>query len=491
MLVHGRRQGEQNNWVKKYKLTGYIRYQPASRFEIVKPTPAANPAPAKPRPHPPAPVPPATPAAPKAKPQNHILETGKCEVSMQEGRLVVRDASYGVAVSIHNDAAFFMLTAPGKPSVCLSVLKLEVPIVYGTSCIVKTIGSTDQPLDTCMIKPLPPSTAQRLVQVLSNIQVALRKTLKLGAAPKPTVLQPSTPQPSKFAQAKHIAPIFNNTPQAKSLLCADSPDSSPEPSPRFRQSQLVEVTQTTQSSKHDKVNFDDVLDSISVTVRSALHRLSGSSMPMLATDSTKEQSCDVDAMEFLTHGYLDSDADEAKRDFIALLRFFQQMKLKRAAAREPPIMSIQTMELLKTIDRNTKSRGGSVSYSASELMHLKDLAIVPKQLDDVVPPGMKSKKPAATAAAPERFAAMPPTAATAAPFTPAAAPRPAVSQTTAPPTPFRPSPAAIVQSSTVAVTAAASPSTTTAPLATTTSPTAVTPGGTKLKKGLSSSMWAK
>ncbi|KAJ3475133.1 hypothetical protein NLG97_g9561 [Lecanicillium saksenae] len=366
-------------------------YQPATRFEIPKVAPAPQAvsraaAPAAPVAAPaPAQAPP--PPPPAKPPQNTILDTGKCQVSMQEGRIVVPDASFCVAISVHNDAAFFMLTAPGKPHVCLNVLKVESPVIYGTSCIIKTVAPANQPVSVYTVKPLAPSTADKLARVLESVQIALRKTLNLPA-PKPAPT-PAT-APSLKPTAKTFAPKFTPTPPTKSLLCADSPDSSPEASPRFRSRQLVDVVAKKPDGK-STISLDEVINNINVIVRTAYFQITGCSVPV-APVSSGEQPSDVALAEWLNKGHLDSDADETRRGLIDILRFLRDLQLKNAAARGPPIMSSQTMEVFKSLDRSIKSPGERISYSAPEIMHLKNAAIVPEDMSGAVLPEMKSKK---------------------------------------------------------------------------------------------------
>ncbi|KAJ4154897.1 hypothetical protein LMH87_000170 [Akanthomyces muscarius] len=342
-------------------------YQAPSLFVIPKSTPPAAPRPAVSQlaasqlaasqlVAPPAATPPnPTPTTPSKPAQNHVLDAGKCHVSMYEGSVLVPDANFCVAVSVHNDAAFFMLTAPGKPPVCLNVLDIEAPIIYGTACIIKTRHTNGKTLEYT-IKPLAPSTAENLARVLENIQIALRKALKLSPPPKPPSA-PSTPF-VKTVPAKASAAAFGSAPPTRSLICDDSPESSPEPSPHFTKNQLVEVT-AKKPGGNPTVKLDDVINNISVTVRTAYCQLTGCSMPILPTDS---------------------DADETKRGLLEILRFLGALQLKKSAARAP-LMCSQTMDALKTIDRGIKNNGGSASYSASEMMGLRKDAVVPTAIN--------------------------------------------------------------------------------------------------------------
>ncbi|KAJ2955698.1 hypothetical protein NQ176_g11383 [Zarea fungicola] len=66
----------------------------------------------------PKPTPPA-PTQVEAKLRNVMLYHGKCKVSMHQGRTVVSDANFCVSASKEKDVAFFMLTATGKPGICI------------------------------------------------------------------------------------------------------------------------------------------------------------------------------------------------------------------------------------------------------------------------------------------------------------------------------------------------------------------------------------
>ncbi len=274
-----------------------------------------------------------------------------------------------------------MLTAPGKPPVCLNVLDIEAPIIYGTACIIKTRHTNGKTLEYT-IKPLAPSTAENLARVLENIQIALRKALKLSPPPKP-LSAPSTPF-VKTVPAKASATAFGSAPPTRSLICDDSPESSPEPSPHFTKNQLVEVT-AKKPGGNPTVKLDDVINNISVTVRTAYCQLTGCSMPILPAG---EQATDAAMAEWLKKGHLDSDADETKRGLLEILRFLGALQLKKSTARAP-LMCSQTMDALKTIDRGIKNNGGSASYSASEMMGLRKDAVVPTAINVPMHVGVK------------------------------------------------------------------------------------------------------
>lgn len=296
-------------------------------------------------------------------------------MSLNDGQVVVPDANFCVAVSAQNDVAFFMLTAPGKPAVCLNVLNLEAPVIYGTSCIIKTRSANEEATDYT-VKLIEPSTAEKLARVLENIQIALRKALKLTPAlnPPPT---PSTPQVVKTGAAKTPVSAITRAPPPKSLICADSPESSPETSPRFTKSQLVEVAARQPNGK-TKVNLDDVIDQISAITRAAYCQITGCAVPMALGSSSNEKVSDAALVEWVNKGHLDSDAHEAKPILLNILRFLGELQIKRAAARkQPQMMSSQTMEVFKTIDRGIKNQGDSISYSSSEIIELKREAVVP------------------------------------------------------------------------------------------------------------------
>lgn len=309
---------------------------------------------------------------------------------MYEGSVLVPDANFCVAVSVHNDAAFFMLTAPGKDPQCRNVLDLEAPMIHGTFCIIRTQPADGKRIEYT-VKPLAPSTAERLARVLENIQIALRKALNISPPPNTS---PATSTPAeRSVPAKASAATFSPAPPSGSLICADSPESSPEPSPYFTKSQLVEVT-TKKLDGSPAVKLDDVISSISATVRGAYHQLTGCAMPIL---SAGEHTPDGTMAEWLKKGHLDSDADETKRGLLEILRFLGGLQLKRSAARAPPMCS-QTMDALKTIDRGIKSNGSSASYSASEIMGLRKEAVVPTAINvpkEIKPP-TRAKMPAET-----------------------------------------------------------------------------------------------
>lgn len=309
---------------------------------------------------------------------------------MYEGSVLVPDANFCVAVSVHNDAAFFMLTAPGKDPQSRNVLDLETPIIHGTACIIRT-QPTDGKRVEYTVKPLAPATAERLARVLENIQIALRKALNISTPPNPS---PATSTPViKSVLAKASATAFGSAPPSRSLICADSPESSPEPSPHFTKSQLVEVA-AKKPDGNPTVKLEDVINNISATVRSAYYQLTGCSTPIL---SAGEQTTDGAMVEWLKKGHLDSDADETKRGLLEIIRFLSGMQLKKSAARAP-LMCSQTMDALKTIDRGIKNNGSSASYSASEILGLRKEAVVPTAINvpkEIEPPN-RAKMPAET-----------------------------------------------------------------------------------------------
>ncbi|OAA49985.1 hypothetical protein BBO_01620 [Beauveria brongniartii RCEF 3172] len=352
------------------------RPQVPTQFTISKITPPATSPPAAPRQAEPAPSAPpsASPADPKRPLQVQVVYAGKCEVTLHEGRTIVSDAKFQVDVSIDKVAASFMLTAPGKPPVVLNVLAFAVPIVYGTSCIIKPRPGPGTEAIVYKIRPHEPSTADKLARVLENIQIVLCKRMGHTLTQTPPSA-PSTPQVVKYAAAKSLAGTYTATAPTRSLICADSPESSPDQSPRSLQSQLVELPANKQGDKA-AVKLDDVISDIGGLVRAAYHQITGCSVPI----SPSEQRSDVALAEWLERGHLDSDADETKRGLMEILRFLKELQLRTAAAREPPMMSSQTMEVLKTIDRTNRNQGVIVSYSAPEIMELKKAAVVPREM---------------------------------------------------------------------------------------------------------------
>ncbi|KAM3511984.1 hypothetical protein MY11210_004384 [Beauveria gryllotalpidicola] len=350
------------------------RPQAPSLFMISKTTPPAISPPAAPRQAEPSPsAPPSSgPADPTGPLQVQVVYAGKCEVSLHEGRTIVPDAKFQVEVSVDKVAASFMLTAPGKPPVVLNVLAVAVPVVYGTSCIIKPRPGPGTEAVVYTIRPHEPSTADKLARVLENIQIVLCKRMGHTLAPTPPST-PLTPQVVKIAAAKSLAGTYTAPP--RSLICADSPESSPDQSPRSIQSQLVELAAKKQGDKAT-VKLDDVISDIGGLVRAAYHQITGCSVPM----SPSEQPSDVALAEWVGRGRLDSDADETKRGLMEILRFLKELQLRTAAAREPPMMSSQTMEVLQTIDRTNRNQGVIVSYSAPEIMELKKAAVVPREM---------------------------------------------------------------------------------------------------------------
>ncbi|KAM3546091.1 hypothetical protein ARSEF1564_000990 [Beauveria bassiana] len=352
------------------------RLQAPTQFKISKITPPAIPPPAAPRQAEPSPsTPPSSSPADSTRPlQVQVVYAGKCEVSLHEGRTIVPDAKFQVEVSIDKVAASFMLTAPGKAPVVLNVLAFAVPIVYGTSCIITPKSGPGTEAIVYKIRPYEPSTADKLARVLENIQIVLCKRTGQTLTPTPPST-PSTPQVVKIAAAKSLAGTYTAIAPPRSLICADSPESSPDQSPRSLRNQLVELPANKQGDKV-AVKLDDVIRDIGGLVRAAYHQITGCSVPI----SPSEQRSDVALAEWLERGRLDSDADETKRGLMEILRFLKELQLRTAAAREPPMMSSQTMEVLKTIDRTNRNQGVIVSYSAPEIMELKKAAVVPREM---------------------------------------------------------------------------------------------------------------
>ncbi|XWX01634.1 hypothetical protein V2A60_009662 [Cordyceps javanica] len=332
--------------------------------------PAASPALASPKP---------APSVSKTRSENQTVYGGRCEVSLHEGQVVVPDARFRVDIAANQDEASLTLTAPGKSTMVMSVLDLEVPIIYGTCCIIKTKPLPEAEAVVYKIKPLDPSTADKLCRVLESLQTVICKRLGRTLPLKlPSI--PSTPPRPKIAPRQTAPVVYSQTPLSKSLICADSPESSPESSPRLTYRQLIEVTPQKQSIDAP-VKLDEVIDKIGVIVRTAYYQITGRSIPMPPTASSTEQHDDVAMAEWLTKGTLDSDVDETKRSLVEIMRFLRELQLKKAAALERPMMSDQTMEVFKTIDRGIKSQSGAVNYSASEIMDLKKAAIVPPAMD--------------------------------------------------------------------------------------------------------------
>ncbi|PMB69272.1 hypothetical protein BM221_003911 [Beauveria bassiana] len=352
------------------------RPQAPTQFKISKITPPAIPPPAAPRQAEPSPsTPPSSSPADSTRPlQVQVVYAGKCEVTLHEGRTIVPDAKFQVEVSIDKVAASFMLTAPGKAPVVLNVLAFAVPIVYGTSCIITPKSGPGTEAIVYKIRPYEPSTADKLARVLENIQIVLCKRTGQTLTPTPPST-PSTPQVVKIAAAKSLAGTYTAIAPPRSLICADSPESSPDQSPRSLRNQLVELPANKQGDKV-AVKLDDVIRDIGGLVRAAYHQITGCSVPI----SPSEQRSDVALAEWLERGRLDSDADETKRGLMEILRFLKELQLRTAAAREPPMMSSQTMEVLKTIDRTNRNQGVIVSYSAPEIMELKKAAVVPREM---------------------------------------------------------------------------------------------------------------
>ncbi|EJP70187.1 uncharacterized protein BBA_01056 [Beauveria bassiana ARSEF 2860] len=371
------------------------RPQAPTQFKIPKITPPAIPPPAIPPPAIPPPAaprqaepspstPPSSSPADSTRPlQVQVVYAGKCEVTLHEGRTIVPDAKFQVEVSIDKVAASFMLTAPGKAPVVLNVLAFAVPIVYGTSCIIKPKSGPGTEAIVYKIRPYEPSTADKLARVLENIQLVLCKRMGHTLTPTPPST-PSTPQVVKIAAAKSLAGTYTAIAPPRSLICADSPESSPDQSPRSLRNQLVELPPNKQGDKVavklddviSDIGVDDVISDIGGLVRAAYHQITGCSVPI----SPSEQRSDVALAEWLERGRLDSDADETKRGLMEILRFLKELQLRTAAAREPPMMSSQTMEVLKTIDRTNRNQGVIVSYSAPEIMELKKAAVVPREM---------------------------------------------------------------------------------------------------------------
>ncbi|KAM3473775.1 hypothetical protein MY8738_008217 [Beauveria namnaoensis] len=352
------------------------RPQAPTQFKISKITPPAIPPPAAPRQAEPSPsTPPSSSPADSTRPlQFQVVYAGKCEVTLHEGRTIVPDAKFQVEVSIDKVAASFILTAPGKAPVVLNVLAFAVPIVYGTSCIIKPKSGPGTEAIVYKIRPYEPSTADKLARVLENIQIVLCKRTGHTLTPTPPST-PSTPQAVKIAAAKSLAGTYTAIAPPRSLICADSPESSPDQSPRSLRNQLVDLPANKQGDKV-AVKLDDVISDIGGLVRAAYHQITGCSVPI----SPSEQRSDVALAEWLERGRLDSDADETKRGLMEILRFLKELQLRTAAAREPPMMSSQTMEVLKTIDRTNRNQGVIVSYSAPEIMELKKAAVVPREM---------------------------------------------------------------------------------------------------------------
>ncbi|OAA56890.1 hypothetical protein ISF_07406 [Cordyceps fumosorosea ARSEF 2679] len=275
---------------------------------------------------------------------------------MREGHTIVRDAAFSIQVAADRETAAFILTASGKPTVTLTVLDFEVPVISGMSCVIKTIPVAGAGATIYTVKPFEPATAEKLAKCLDSLQVVVRKRLGLPLAP--------TPQPPLTPQVKVAPP--------RSLICAHSPESSTEQSPRLRSRELVELSPRT------PVQLDEVIGNIRVLVRNAYCQATGCSVPMLPAASPGEQQQQADAKlsAWLKKGKLDSDADETKLVLEKILCFLGDLQFSMAAAREP-LMSSKTMEEMRTISPSAKSQ----RYSAPEILELNKVAVVPAGLE--------------------------------------------------------------------------------------------------------------
>lgn len=125
----------------------------------------------------------------------------------------------------------------------------------------------------------------------------------------------------------------------------------------------------------------DVIDNITVIVRSAYYQMTGLSAPMSPRSASGEVPGDLALAEWLTKGHIDSESDETKRGLVEILRFLTSLRLKASVPKEP-MMTTETMELLKGLETPIKSSTaaagtGTVNYSVSELLKLKPAAVAP------------------------------------------------------------------------------------------------------------------
>lgn len=371
-----------------------------------------------------------TPTAPtqiQTKLRNVMLYHGKCKVAMHQGQTVVPDANFCVSVSAENDTACFMLTATGKPGICIHVLELESPIMHGTSCIARTKPKPgkETPVQEYAVTPEPPLTAERLAKTLEYIQFSLEQELRLkglmnklpvvpseqhhipASKPAPVLVPVSASKPPPPRPVPVLVPVSAPTvpdplpaslapdplpepvqpvPQPasarpgrrnESLILHSPHAASPELAPARAQNELVEFTTKKQQGKPTVV-LNDVIDDITVIVRNAYRQVTGSStIPMVA--SLTDQPGDVASAEWLKKGHLDSEADDTRRGLLEIMRLLNALRLKPRPTREP-LMSSQTMEVFKVLDRGLRNQGSSISYSATELMQLRKGAIVPPEM---------------------------------------------------------------------------------------------------------------
>lgn len=257
-----------------------------------------------------------------------------------------------------------MVGAPGKPTRSHNVLNLKPPVVYGTSCIIQ--NAPGQEAAEYAIKPLEPATAERLALVLGNIQRAARKEAEAIAAAMPA--EPEEPKPSQVSKAPAAKAVKVPCP-----LVGDSPESSPDQTPVLSQRQLVEFAVTKQKDK-TTVDLMELIDDMTMVARSAYYQYTGLAQPISPTKF--EQPGDLALSEWLQKGPIDSEADPTKRGLLEIMRFFRDMRI-RATIDSKPIMSSNTMQMLQSLDRGIKNPG-TQTYSATELLHLKKDAVVPK-----------------------------------------------------------------------------------------------------------------
>lgn len=278
---------------------------------------------------------------------------------------VVTNAEFCVEARDSKNGGLLILRAAGQAELRLSVLDFEVPVIYGTSCIIKmrSMAGAAVQLRVYAVKPAPPTTAEKLVQILDRLQAAVCKASGIERPKPPTT--PSTPRVDKVTTAP------------KSLICADSPESSPEPSPRLRQIQLIEVSAPKKTSTAP-ISLDEIFDSINKFAQNAYNQNTGYAVPILpAASATEQQPSDVAMTEWLNKGCLDSEVDKTKRVLLEIMRFMQQLQLKESATPKPLTMSSQTIEVFRAIDCEVKSQGRGICYSAPEILELKKAAVEP------------------------------------------------------------------------------------------------------------------
>ncbi|ATY66175.1 hypothetical protein A9K55_002108 [Cordyceps militaris] len=294
---------------------------------------------------------PSTSVAPGTPTRDPWRWGGKCEVSWND--TVVTNAEFCVEARDSKNGGLLILRALGQAELRLSVLDFEVPVIYGTSCIIKmrSVAGAAAQLRVYAVKPAPPTTAEKLVQILDRLQAAVCKASGIERPKPPTT--PSTPRVDKVTTAP------------ESIICADSPESSPEPSPRLRQIQLIEVSAPKKTSTAP-ISLDEIFDSINKFAQNAYNQNTGYAVPISPAASATEQPSDVAMAEWLNKGCVDSEVDKTKRVLLEILRFMRQLQIKD-----------QTREAFRAIDRGVKSQGRGIFYSAPEILGLKKAAVVP------------------------------------------------------------------------------------------------------------------